>query len=251
LLNSFCLRFSGLESNLECQDRAGCLTFETRSGPVIVAVVSDGAGSAEKGAYGASIVCSEFHRRAGAYLRSNGALAEIDAELTADWIDSIRDRISVAALSAARRPRDYAATLVALMANKQHGVVVHVGDGAVVVRRRDTHEWSVPSWPFHGEYASTTRFIIDDPEAQFTLVHVDSAIDRFALFSDGIENLVLDHQKRTAPASFFERLLQPVATWEGTGRSRKLSKHLRDYLGSEKVCEATDDDKTLILGART
>jgi hypothetical protein len=27
-------------------------------------------------------------------------------------------------------------------------------------------------------------------------------------------------------------------------------KHLRDYLGSEKVCAATDDDKSLILGAR-
>jgi hypothetical protein len=242
---------SHVKANLECQDRAGCLTFETGSGPVIVAVVSDGAGSAQEAAHGASIVCSEFHRRVSAYIRSDGALAGIDAVLAADWIDSIRDRISVAAHSAALRPRDYAATLVALMANNEHGVVVHVGDGAAVVRRRETHEWSVPSWPFHGEYASTTHFIIDDPQARIAIVHVDSAIDRFALFSDGIENLVLDHRERTAPASFFERLLQPVATWEGTGRSRTLSKHLRDYLGSEKVCEATDDDKTLILGART
>ena len=68
--------------------------------------------------------------------------------------------------------------------------------------------------------------------------------------SDGIENLVLDHRERIAPAPFFERLLQPVATWEGSGRSRKLSKHLRDFLGSERVCAATDDDKPLILGAR-
>jgi hypothetical protein len=44
--------------------------------------------------------------------------------------------------------------------------------------------------------------------------------------------------------------LQPVATWEGSGRSKKLSKHLRDFLGSERVCAATDDDKSLILGAR-
>jgi hypothetical protein len=241
---------SHLKANLECQDRAGCLTFEISSGPVIVAVVSDGAGSAREAAHGASIVCSEFHRRAGAYFRSGGALALIDTELAADWIDSIRDRISAAAHSATLWPRDYAATLVALMANNEHGVVVHVGDGAAVVRHRETQEWSVPSWPFHGEYASTTRFIVDDPQARFAIVHIDSAIDRFAVFSDGIESLVLDHRERIAPASFFERLLQPVATWEGTGRSRKLSKHLREYLGSAKVCEATDDDKTLILGAR-
>lgn len=121
----------------------------------------------------------------------------------------------------------------------------------MVVRSRETQEWSVPSWPFHGEYVSTTRFITDDPQARFAVVPIDSQIDRFAVFSDGIENLVLDHRERIAPAPFFERLLQPVATWEGSGRSRRLSKHLRDFLGSEKVCEVTDDDKTLILGART
>jgi serine/threonine protein phosphatase PrpC len=242
---------SHVKAKLECQDRAGCRTYETGFGPTIVAVVSDGAGSAGEAAHGASITCMEFHRRAGAYLRGGGAVAAIDAGLAADWIDSIRDRINAAAHSGGLRPREYAATLVALIANDQHGVVIHIGDGAVVVRSRETHEWSVPSWPFHGEYASTTRFITDDPQAQLAVVPIDSEIDRFTVFSDGIENLVLDYRERIAPAPFFERLLQPVASWEGSGRSRKLSKHLRDYLGSEKVCEVTDDDKTLILGART
>jgi serine/threonine protein phosphatase PrpC len=242
---------SHVKANLECQDRAACLTFETSSGPTIVAVVSDGAGSAREAAHGASIACTEFHRRAGAFLRGGGALAAIDAELAVDWIDSIRDRISAAAQLVTLRPRDYAATLVALIANGEQGVVVHIGDGAAVVRSRETREWSVPSWPFHGEYAATTRFITDDPQAQFEVVPIRSEIDRFALFSDGIENLVLDNRERIAPAPFFERLLQPVATWEGSGRSKKLSKHLRDFLGSERVCEATDDDKSLILGAGT
>jgi len=242
---------SHVKANLECQDRAACLTFETSSSPTIVAVVSDGAGSAQEATRGASIACTEFHRRAGAYLRSGGAIAAIDPDLVADWIDSIRDRIGAAAQLVALRPRDFAATLVALIANGEQGVVVHIGDGAAVVRSRETHKWSVPSWPFHGEYASTTRFVTDDPRARFEVVPIDSEIDRFALFSDGIENLVLDHRERVAPAPFFERLLQPVETWEGSGRSRKLSRHLRDFLSSEKVCEATDDDKSLILGART
>lgn len=241
---------SHIKANLECQDRAGCLTVETGCGPVVIAVVSDGAGSARKAARGASIVCSEFHRRARTYLRSGGALADVDADLVADWIDTIRERINFAASAAELQPRDYAATLVALLASDTHSVVVHVGDGAAVVRDRDTREWSVPSWPFRGEYASTTRFVTDDPEAQFEIVHVAAPIDRFAVFSDGIENLVLDHREKSAPAAFFERLLQPVVTWEGTGRSRRLSRHLRDYLGGEKVCAATDDDKSLILGAQ-
>jgi Protein phosphatase 2C len=241
---------SHIKAGIDCQDRAGCLLFQTGFGSVIVAAVSDGAGTAQEAASGASIVCKEFHRRAGAYLQNGGALASIDAEQTADWIDSIRDRIAVVAKAARLRPRDYAATLVGLLADNDRTVVVHIGDGAVVIRNRESREWSVPSWPFHGEYASTTRFVTDDPQARFEIVHIDSSIDRFAVFSDGIENLVLDHRERCAPAPFFERLLQPVATWEGEGRSRMLSKHLRNYLGSEAVCSATDDDKTLILGAR-
>lgn len=177
-------------------------------------------------------------------------MQNIDKEYVADWIDSIRDKIGVVANAAALRPRDYAATLVALLADNDRAVVVQVGDGAAAVRDRKTKEWSVPSWPFHGEYASTTRFVIDDPHPQFEIAHMDSAIDRFAVFSDGVENLFLDQRKRSAPAPFFERLLQPVASWQGQGRSRKLSAHLRNYLDGETVCAETDDDKSLILGAR-
>jgi hypothetical protein len=233
-----------------CQDRAACRTVDTGSGPVIVAVVSDGAGSAQKAATGAAIVCIELHRRIALYLRCRGLLPSIDNECVADWIDSIRDKIGVAAIAAELRPRDYAATLIAFLADNDRAVVVHVGDGAASVRVRETQEWLVPSWPFHGEYASTTRFVIDDPETHFEIVHVRSSIDRFAVFSDGIENLVLDQRKKSAPAPFFERLLQPVANWEGHGRSRKLSTHLRNYLDNESVCAGTDDDKSLILGAR-
>lgn len=241
---------SHLKANLACQDRASCVTTHTGMGSVIVAVVSDGAGSATNAASGALSTCLEFHRQARAYLHAGGELARIDAEIVAEWIDAIRDRIDVAARFSKLRPRDYAATLVALMASDLEGVVVHVGDGAAVVRSRDKQEWSVPSWPFHGEYASTTHFITDDPKAEPEIVHIDYTIDRFAIFSDGIENLVLDYRERSAPSALFERLLHPVASWEGNGRSRTLSQHLWRFLGSARVCEATDDDKTLLLGAR-
>ena len=241
---------SHVEAGGVCQDRAACRTMETPSGPVLVAVVSDGAGSARKAEAGATIVCTDLHRRIAGYFRGGGTLANINAECAAEWLDSVRDRIGVAASAASLRPRDYAATLVCLIAGDERAVVVHVGDGAAVVRDGATGAWSVPSWPFHGEYVSTTRFVVDDPEPRFEIVHVEASIDRFALFTDGIENLVLDQRKKSASAPFFERLLQPVAAWEGEGRSRKLSRHLRAYLDGAQVCEGTDDDKSLILAAR-
>jgi serine/threonine protein phosphatase PrpC len=242
---------SHIKSGLTCQDRAACRDIETASGGVFVAVVSDGAGSAQKAAWGATIACTEFHRRAAAYLRSGGGLSDLDSDFIAEWLDAIRDKIGISAATAALRPRDYAATLVALLANNNQVLIVHIGDGAATVRDRQTQEWSVPSWPFHGEYASTTRFITDDPQPQFELVRVNSSIDRFAIFSDGVENLFLDQRQRCAPKAFFDRLLEPVALWQGQGRSRSLSKHLRNYLDGDKVCDATDDDKSLIIGARS
>ena len=139
---------SHIKAGLKCQDRAGCLTVETGSGPVIVAVVSDGAGGAQEAARGASIVCSEFHRRAGEYLRGGASLADVDGEHAADWIDTIRDRINFTAITANLKPRDYAATLVALLADEQCTLVLRVGDVLTVVRNRKIPEMVGPVLAF-------------------------------------------------------------------------------------------------------
>jgi Protein phosphatase 2C len=239
---------SHIKSGLECQDRASCIALTVNGTQYLSVVVSDGAGSAKEAARGASLVCSGFQRLLVRHVRTNGSVA-IDDETVADWLDEIRERINTTSAAAGLLPRDYAATLVAAIVAPNRAVIVHVGDGAVVLRAKESGLWSVPSWPFHGQWANTTRFVVDDPQATVDLVCLEGAFDRIAVFSDGIEYLVLDHRDRTVPAPFFERLINPLADAPIPGRDRKLSKHLRAYLNSEKVCEATDDDKSLVLGA--
>jgi Protein phosphatase 2C len=238
------------KTNLECQDRASCLIVEHDGKEYLSIVISDGAGSAEKAGIGASIVSTAFQRLAMSHLRSGKSISEIDEVTVEDWIDYIRDRIGINSIHNGLRPRDYAATLVAAIIGDDGALVVHIGDGAIVLRERETQKWSVPSWPFHGEYASTTRFVVDDPQAIFKLVWVEGRFDRVAAFSDGMERLVLDHIECTAPASYFENLTQPLANSNTDGRDRNFSKLLRNYLNSEKVSEATDDDKSFVIGAR-
>lgn len=240
---------SHLKSNSECQDRASCMRIATPGREYLSIVVSDGAGSAERAGQGASVVCASFQRLVVSHLRDGRSLADIDEETVAGWLDGIRERINLQSKKAGLRPRDYAATLVAAIIGADSAVIVHIGDGAVVLRNQATGEWFVPSWPFHGEYASTTRFVIDDPQPIISLVQTEGVFDRAAVFSDGMERLVLDHRKRSAPAVFFDRLTGPVANCASPGRDRRLSQHLKSYLDSERVCEATDDDKSLILGA--
>jgi hypothetical protein len=140
--------------------------------------------------------------------------------------------------------------LVAVTIGPTDAVVTHIGDGAVVLRLTGNNEWIVPSWPFHGQYASTTRFVIDDPQATINVINQHGKYDRFAAFSDGIEYLVLDHQNKAAPAELFDGFVAPLTQTPAAGRDRAFSKRLRAYLASDKIREATDDDISLVLGIR-
>lgn len=237
-------------SGIECQDRASCAVVQARAAEYLSIVVSDGAGSASQAARGAAIVCGMFQRRAVAALRAGRTLEQLDARRVAGWVDEIRERIRTHSAAADLRPRDFAATLIAVLVGPEGAVVVHVGDGAAVLHRGGAAGWTVPSWPFRGEYVSTTRFVIDEPCPPIEPTPLAGCFDRAVVFSDGLEDLVLDHRARVAPASFFDRLSQPVASSASRGRDRRLSRHLRCYLDSDKVCAATDDDKSLIIGAR-
>lgn len=241
---------SHVKSGLPCQDYALCMELETSSGNVLATVVSDGAGSASHAAAGARTVCTGFLREVSDHVKSGRGIEDIGDDDILDWLDGVRERVNMFAKRAQVRPRDCAATLVSVLAGPRSALVVHIGDGAAVVREEGTADWIVPSWPFHGEYASTTIFVTDDPMPAVSTVRLPIRLDRLAVFSDGIERLVLDHAKQTAHGPFFDQMTAPVAASGANGRDLSLSKPLRAYLDSQAVCDRTDDDKSLVLGVR-
>jgi len=241
---------SHISSGLPCQDYILCMEIDSVSGSVLAGVVSDGAGSASHAEVGAKIVCTGFLRAVSEYFRSGGSIDNVSDEMVFDWLDSIRERINVFANRKRIRPRDCAATLVALLVGPRSALILHVGDGAAVVRIEGSADWIVPSWPFHGEYASTTAFVTDEPIPSPSVVRLPVRLDRIALFSDGLERLVLDHSNRTAYGPFFNRIIAPVATSIVGGSDCHLSKLLQEYLESKAICDRTDDDKSLVLGVR-
>src|SRR5262249_22636469 len=100
-----------------------------------------------------------------------------------------------------------------------------------------------------GEYAATTFFVTDDPQPSIQFCFVDNPIQEIAVFSDGLERLVLDFSSHSAHAPFFEKMFAPLST-ASTGRNRDLSRALKKFLDGPSVCDRTDDDKTLILARR-
>ena len=106
-------------------------------------------------------------------------------------------------------------------------------------------------WPQHGEFANTTNFVTSADLAE--VVEFDAAqghVSEMALFSDGIENLVLHHATKTVHGPFFDRVMMPLRRAETPGLDRGLSDGLRRYLDTPQFNERTDDDKTLVLASR-
>lgn len=232
---------SHVKSGTPCQDAHRVVT--TAAGETLIAVVSDGAGSAPHGGVGAFVAARTLAVAAATHAASNPALPGEDQFWS--WLDDVRDRIGVAADKRDAQPRDFAATLVMAVASDKGAVLALVGDGAAAVR--SGAEWMVPSWPQHGEYASTTYFVTDEPAARLRVIQLDQRPDALVLMSDGLERLALDFAGRCPHSPFFDTIVGPVERSSATGRDARLSRSLAAYIGSEVVNARTDDDKSLII----
>jgi protein phosphatase 2C-like protein len=240
---------SHIRAGTACQDSASCIELVVRDQHVLLALVSDGAGSAEYSAIGSRLVVECFARCVIAHLRANHPFETITKELVLEWLDDVRDHIFRSAEQRSIGPRDMAATLVGAIVSSNRAIVCHVGDGACVLRKKGGIDWQVASWPSHGEYASSTYFITDDPQPTLQFHLLDGEFNEVAIFSDGIERLALDFVNGNAFAPFFEPMFAPLVALV-PGRDRRLSLALRKYLDSSRVIERTDDDKSLILARR-
>ena len=205
--------------------------------------MSDGAGSAKFGAFGAWLTCRFLLVRFREWVHENPELPT-DEDLS-NWIDELRDRVSAMATRRGTLPRQFAATLAAIVAAPDEAVTLHIGDSAIVGRKDGG--WEVLCWPENGEYASSTYFVTDDPEPRLNIIRHSREHDAFALFSDGVGDLALSHRERAAHTRFFDPMIRPVDAAPGEGRLAELSAKLATYLAGSSVCERTDDDKTLIL----
>jgi hypothetical protein len=228
-----------------CQDRFRCGTVDADT--TLIAVVADGAGTAELAHLGAEIAVDTVssvaslgaragRRDLGDVLREGAALA--------------RQRILEAAADRQAPPRDLACTLLAVIAAPMGGAALQIGDGVIVASEQNA-DWRPVFWPQKGEYANTTFFLTDEQalaKAEVTALS-DNVLD-VALMSDGLEQLALHFATRSAHLPFFRSMFAPLQSLEPAGEAAQLSQSLCALLGSGQVRARTDDDSTLVLATR-
>lgn len=232
------------KSGTRLQDAFSCFS----AGPAeefLVAIVSDGAGSAKFGGQGASLVCRTMGTLARKHLSTVSQLP-VDEEIFG-WTDEVRDLLASVAERHNTPLREFAATLVCVISNGKDSVVCHVGDGCAVMKDAATAGWIAASWPEQGEYASTTFFMTDEAQLRLRIARFDEQIQAVSLFSDGLERLALDFANKAPSSRFFDPMIAPVAASASRGKDPELSLALKHYLASPAVLARTDDDKTLVL----
>jgi hypothetical protein len=240
---------SHLKTDTTCQDAFAHDVLGSEC-DIVVLIASDGAGSASHSDRGASLACSELLDCVRCFIDDGGQIGAISREVVHGWLESASMRIGHQAQLDELPVREYACTLLAAIVSATHVCFMQVGDGAIVIRPRGD-DWAYVFWPQHGEYINTTVFLTDPASlAGFEFSCREDAVDEVAVFTDGIEALVLHYASQTVHGPFFDNIFRSVRTDSGAGFNGELSEKLAEYLASPTICDRTDDDKTLLLATR-
>ncbi|MEI9928546.1 MAG: PP2C family serine/threonine-protein phosphatase [Sphingomonas sp.] len=227
-------------ANDDCQDRHRVLVTP---GGVLIALVSDGAGSARFGGDGAALLCEQvgdalarhFGRGKPRSVHADALRPAVEAGITAA-------RDAAEAMGAARDAGldAFHATLVgAVVAPGKGGLFFHIGDGAALAISPEGR-WQL-SPPENGEYADTTFFFTEaEWRRNLRFSAIDPGLDTIFVMSDGVTELGLKGSEPFMP--FFE----PIGRFLAGASREEGERALTATLDSSAVRERTGDDKTLV-----
>ena len=217
-------------------------------GGVLIAAVSDGAGSATLSDIGSLLAVRK------AVESARLSILHSSARLSVGYLrDTVRASVLLARSGLedeARRiganVRDLSATLMLAICSRGFTAAAQIGDGAVVVAD-ESGEYRLFTTPQRGEYANETVFLVSRNALSSLEVKAEpiQAIS-VAMFTDGIQNLVLDTATDTPHVPFFA----PMFRWlESRPAESDLGPELERFLASPKVAQRADDDLTLFLAS--
>ncbi len=216
---------------------------------VLIAAVSDGAGSAKHSEIGSNLAV----KQSVAFIRQCETMPDNEEEWklrTEELIRFLRDQLIRKADEISCNPKDLAATFLLAAVSETAIAGIQIGDGGIIYGMEKEEDLQLLIQPERSEYINETVFLTSENfESGLKTAYIQGDAERIALFSDGLQMLAL--YMKTQPAKphlpFFAPLFQFVRkTEEETERNRQIS----GFLQSPRVCTRTDDDKTLIVAIR-
>lgn len=229
----------GLHSakKLPCQDfyQYAC------SGNKLVAVVSDGAGSAKYGKIGAKVVCEALVN-----LLINTPLKDAE-QAVKKAIKTARERLLIHRLNRSKSEEEilnFSATVVGVVYHKKGGVFFHIGDGAGIAlhNAEDYNDYTL-SRPANGNFSCETFFYtMQNWQECLRFTRFEKA-DALFLMTDGITNFALSDDSCRLKNGFIEPINRYLKAEPSKMRALKA---LNNTLNAQKACRLNSDDKTFL-----
>jgi hypothetical protein len=239
---------SHIQNGKSCEDASDCRVIIQPNGEdALVCFASDGAGSAAYAAEASTAAVLAAHEFTQALIEDGRDLT--DAHLVA-LAEYIYDRLDEMAVAQGTPKNEFSCTLLGCIVTTQASGFIQIGDGAIVYNDGSgyfTQVW----WPYNGEYQNSTAFIIDDPNlAHLQYKVIDRPVTEIAIFTDGLQQLALNHVSMAVHQPFFGNLFPALRRAESEEHLLILNSRLADYLSGYAINSRTDDDKTLLLATR-
>lgn len=236
------------------------------SGNKLVAVVSDGAGSAKYGKIGAKIVCETLVN-----VLINTPLKNVE-EAVAKAIQMARGKLVIHRLNKSKSEAEilnFSATVVGVAYHNNRGVFFHIGDGAgiavhdsasltdgadnlvrqkdsgaaVFIRNKTNTERYTLSRPANGNFSCETYFYtMANWKECLRFTRIDKAEALF-LMTDGVTNFALSDDMCRLKQGFIE----PINSYlrKEPNKARALQA-LKNTLDTERARKLNSDDKTFL-----
>lgn len=234
-----------LRRGIERQDQV----FHRTEAGFSIAVVSDGAGSAPNSALGALVTTRTV--TVAATWRLLQMACPPDAEALGDILTgatvAARRSLELMASQTGEPLGSYANTLLLAIQTESLLGAVQIGDGGIVVSDCQVG-YRLFTSPQRGEYANQTTFITSRDWRESLELRVQEERPRnLAMFSDGLQNLVIESATEQPFRPFFNNVFQWL---EKQSDPRKAETELASLLRSPRVTAKSDDDITLLLATR-
>jgi hypothetical protein len=208
-------------------------------------VCADGAGSALRSEEGSRWACNELILAIQDNVARSGTDA-VDAAMLADAIHVARERLLQNAADMGCSPREFASTLIAVAVTPRQVLVAQIGDGVVVVGAGESLQVAIA---VEQEMLNVTDFLVDsnamDNLRQWSAPA--AGIDSIAVSTDGLVPVLVDQRRNEPHPPMFSMFFEAM---KSAADETEISERLLAFIQSERVCQRTDDDKTIVLAHR-
>jgi len=235
-----------LTNGLPCQDWSAIHTA-SKDKSVLLCALSDGAGSAKFADEAARFLVSEAIRFLETQLADHPKPSELIAEYDRSdgeaFIEQVQGRLRQMAEAQSVSLGEYSATLLFAAIHPEWSIFFQIGDGCWIVARESV--FGAVTWPTQGEFVGQTVFVASAAaKSELQIQKLRGSLRCVVGITDGLERLALDLRGRVPHPGFFAPLVNALSR---TTDTELFEKELVAFLESERVCERTDDDKSIIL----